>query len=130
MRTLGMMMAESIINEAKRKDWKLPDSSIIHAATKTNISLGMYCEPMDKKLAELWQKYYHMQPNQWYSINPSFKRGTYQKADKIIRDNYTKIETSGDYEIWLQNGTKTEVAFFNKKDKSWNLHHIWLSYYV
>lgn len=49
MRTLGMMMAESIINEAKRKDWKLPDSSIIHAATKTNISLGMYCETMDKK---------------------------------------------------------------------------------
>lgn len=121
MRTLGMML-ESTINEA-RKDWKLPDASSVYAATANNIKLGLGTASMDASLETLWNKYYNIKPNQYWILAPSFKRGAYEKGDKIIHDNSTKVETKGDYEVWnYQTKYQQMYAFFNTKTKIWYMN--------
>lgn len=121
MKTLGMML-ESAMNEA-RKDWKLPDASSVYAATANNIKLGIGTASMDASLETLWNKYYHIKPNQYWILAPSFKRGTYEKGDKIIRDNSMKVETKGDYEVWNYKTKYQQMyAFFNTKTKIWYMN--------
>lgn len=130
MRTLGMMMTESILNEAKRKDWKMPDGTItFHGDSKTTRDLGLNAGMMDPTVKQLWLKYYKRLNDRYYRIDPSFKRGTYQKADKLFRENYHLIETKGDIEVWQSNKWDSIVVFFNKKDKSWVTNDIWISWY-
>ena len=121
MKTLGMML-EFAMNEA-RKDWKLPDAASVYAATANNIKLGLRTAIMDASLQILWNKYYHIKPNDYNILAPSFKRGTYEKGDKIIRDNSTKIETKGDYEVWnYQTKYQQMYAFYNTKTKIWYMN--------
>lgn len=121
MKTLGMML-ESTLNEA-RKDWKLPDASSVYLTTLDNVKLGLNTASMDIPLKTLWNKYYHIYPNQFWILAPSFKRGAYEKGDKIIRDNSTKVETKGDYEVWNYKTKYQQMyAFFNTKTKIWYMN--------
>ena len=121
MKTLGMLL-ESAMNEV-RKDWKLPDASSVYLTTLDNIKLGLNTTSMDIPLKTLWNKYYHIYPKQFWILDPSFKRGTYEKGDKIIRDNSTKVETKGDYEVWNYKTKYQQMyAFFNTKTKIWYMN--------
>lgn len=122
MRTLGMMVAESMMNEA-RKDWKLPAESTVHAATATNVKLGVATAAMDNELKTLWNKYYHISPDQYWILAPTFKRGAYEKGDKILRADAQKIETKGSYEVYnFKNKYNQFYAFFNTKTKIWYMN--------
>lgn len=125
---LGMMMNEAL-NESKRKFWQLPQGTITYAATETNIKLGLSTMEMDNTLRTLWKKHLGHFNNEFYVIDPTFKRGTYQKADELYRKYYELSEKSGDYEVWIQKGKSgkpEEYAFYNKKTKQWISNYMWI----
>lgn len=121
MRTLGMI-AKAKLNES-RKDWKLPSESTVYTATATNVKLGVGTAVMDATLKGLWDKYCHIQPNQYWILAPSFKRSAYEKGDQILRADSQKIETKGEYEVYnFKNKYAQFYAFFNNKTKIWYMN--------
>lgn len=106
----------------------MPDSTICYYPNLTNAGLGLHTYPLDSQCEKLWIKYNKHLSNQYYIIDPSFKRGTYQKADMLYRKYYHVVEKTGDYEVWIKNGDDNSIAFYNKKTKQWISNNLWHSW--